>query len=73
MLRQIVLQLNVELDQAEHGNGDANTLKDLHPDVRECWTQAVLAVDIVHLRQNGHNREEDPDKAVLEDADPDDL
>lgn len=41
--------------------------------MRESWTQRLVAVPIGGLGNNRNNGENDADKAVLEDADPDDL
>ena len=73
MLRQVVLELDVELDEAEHGDGDGNRLEDLHPYVCKSWGQTVLAVDVPYLRDDGDDGEENANEAVLKDADPDDL
>ena len=35
---QVSPELQVELDQAEHGNSDTGSLEDFDPYVRECWT-----------------------------------
>ena len=37
VLGEIVLELQVELNEHEHGDSDRSTLKDHNPDVRECW------------------------------------
>lgn len=73
VLGQILLELDVELDEAEHGDGDRDGLEDLHPDVGVDGRQAVLAVDVEVLGQHRDDGEEDADEAVLEHADPDDL
>jgi hypothetical protein len=36
MLSEIVFELQVELDQHEHGDSDRGTLKDHDPDMSEC-------------------------------------
>ncbi len=73
MFRKVVFQLNVKLDEAEHSDGHADGLEDFHPDVREGWTKAVLAVNVADLSDDCHDGEEDANEAVLENADPNDL
>lgn len=73
MLGQLGLQLNIELDQAEHCDRDRRALKARHPDMRERRVQAVLAIPVSKFRKHRDDREEDADEAVLEDAYPDNL
>ena len=70
MLRQLLPQLDVELNEAEHGNRHAGRLENFHPDVRESRAEAVLAVDVIELRNDGHDAEQHAHEAVLEDAEP---
>jgi len=68
-----VFQLDVELNEAVHGDGDGDTLKDESPDVRKCRIVRRLTVATVGLRSDGDDGEEDADEAVLEDAIPSNL
>lgn len=73
MLCQVPPQLEVELNQAIHRHCDTSGLENLNPYVCEGRRQTIFAVDIVQLGNDRYYGEEDADKAVLEDADPDDL
>jgi hypothetical protein len=53
MLRQIFLQLVVELDEAVHGDGDGGSFKDHDPDVAECGRERGLAVAFEELSNHG--------------------
>lgn len=57
VLGQIGLHLNVELDQAEHGDCDRGTFETRDPDVSEGRTQAVLAIAAENLRDDRDDRE----------------
>lgn len=70
MLCQVLAQLNVELDQAEHSNSDANTLEHQRPNVGEERRKRGLAIDVELLSNDRHDREKHSNEAVLEDADP---
>ena len=73
MLRQLSLQLDVELNQAEHSDRDRRALKACDPDMCESRAKTVLAIPVKNLGDHRDYREEDADEAVLEDAYPDDL
>ena len=73
VLGQVSLQLDVELDQAEHGDRHARGFEDFHPDMSKGGREGLLAVEIVELGDDGDDGEEDADEAVLEDAEPDDV
>lgn len=66
-------QLDVELNEAVHGDCDGNTLKHESPDMRKRGIVRRLAVATVGLRSDRNDGEEDADEAVLEDAIPCDL
>ena len=73
VLRQLVLQLEVKLNKAEHRDRNRHGFEDLHPYVRKCGRQAVFAVDVEDLRNDRDDTKQYSDQAVLEDADPDNL
>lgn len=73
MLSEVLFKLNVKLDQAKHSDSDGHGLENLNPDVRVDGRQAVFAVDVEILSQDGDDCEEHADEAVLEDSDPDNL
>lgn len=73
MGRKISLQLDVELDQAVHGDSDCNRFEKHGPKMGVKWRERVFAQDIVFLGKDRDDREEDADKAVLENGNPDDL
>lgn len=61
------------MNEAEHGNGDGESFESLDPDMRKCWTVRLCTIPTCGLRDDGHDGEEDADKAVLEDGEIDDL
>lgn len=73
MLSQVIFELDVELDETEHGDGDRHSLENLHPYVGVYGRQAVFAVDFEVLREHRHDREEDSNEAILEHTYPDNL
>lgn len=73
MLGDVILQLDVVLDDAEHGYCYRGAVKHGNPDMSKRWTQRVDAVVIRSLGNDGNEGHEDVDEAVLEDAHPDDL
>lgn len=73
VLRNIGPNLNVELDNAVHGNGDSNRLNDHDPDVCKDRIQGLETVSTRSLSDDGHDRHEDANEAVLEDTSPDNL
>jgi hypothetical protein len=60
VLCEVVLELDVELNKTEHGNGNRKGLKALHPHMCECRMEAGLAVDIVDLCDHSNDGEEYP-------------
>lgn len=68
MFGQIILELNIELNDAGHGDEDANGLKRLNPDVSKGRTKRLLAVAIEYFAEARDEGEENTDGAVLEDA-----
>lgn len=70
---QIVPQFKVKLNQRIHGYAYAQAFKTRDPDVCECRTQGVFAVEVERFGNDGDDCEEDADEAVLEDAEVDDL
>jgi hypothetical protein len=70
---QLAFQLNVELDDAEHGDSDADGFKDLDPNVSKSGAQRFFAVTFEELGDAGDEGEEDANEAVLKDAEPDDI
>ena len=73
MLRQIFLQLNVELYDAVHGDGDRDSFETRHPDVCIPGVFRTRAVATLRLCDNGNDGKERPNEAVLKYADPDNL
>lgn len=73
MLRQVQSKLNVELDEAEHGNRDTRSFENKHPYVRKHRIERRRAITVRILRDHGNDGEYDADEAVLENADPNDL
>ena len=73
VLADVVLDLDVELDQAVHRDGDGDCFENHDPYVRECWTERFETIKISSLGYDGHDSEEDADEAVLEYRDPDHL
>ena len=70
MLGDIVADLNVELNEAVHGDGDGGGFDDHDPDVGEGRVEGFEAVAVEGLGDDGDDGHEDADKAVLEDCDP---
>lgn len=73
VLVQLLLELDIELHQTEHSNGNTGTLKTHDPDVSKSRVQRVLAVspeDFCYHRDDG---ERHAHQAVLEDARPHDI
>lgn len=73
VLAQLVLELNVELHQTEHGNSYAGAFEADDPNVRESRVQRMFAVSAKHLRHDRDNGEQHPHQTILEDARPDDV
>lgn len=73
MFGQIVLELDIKLNEEEHGKSYCETLDTLDPYVSESRVHRVFAVPAKGLRNDRHNGEKNTDKAVLEYADPNDL
>ena len=73
VLGDLALDLNVELDEAVHGDRDGDGVEAQHPNVAKGRAQRGVAVAAEQLGDERHEREEHADEAVLEDADPDDL
>ena len=61
------------MNDAGHGDKDADRFETLDPDVGEGWAEGVFAIAIEEFAEAGDNSEEDADEAVLEDAEPNDL
>lgn len=89
MLRDITFDLEVELDQTVHSNGDTHGFYDhdlqatvntystdrasAYPDMRKGRVQRLLAIHIKALRDDSDDGHQDAEKAVLENTGPDDL
>jgi len=73
MWSQVALQLDVKLNETEHGNGNGESFESLYPDMRECWTVRLCTIPTCGLCDDRHDGEKDADKAVLEDAKVNDL
>lgn len=70
---QVIFQLNIELNETEHGDRDRKSFKSLDPDVRKCRAVRLGTITTYGLRNDRDNREENSDEAVLEDRKIDDL
>lgn len=73
MLRQVGPQLHIKLYQSVHGYGHREGFQDLHPDMCKSRRQGGFAVEVEVLGDDGENRARDPNEAVLENADMDNL
>jgi hypothetical protein len=73
MIREDILELDIELYDHSHGHRDRKTLENHGPEMRKSRTQGRFTVDVQRLGDDGHDGEEDPNEAVLEDSDPNDL
>jgi len=71
--RQIVFQLNIELYETEHGDCDRKSFEGLDPDMRKFRTVRLGTIATDGLRNDGYDRKEYANKAVLEDCKIDDL
>lgn len=71
--REILLELDVELDEAQHGDGDGDAFDNEDPEVGEVRRQGGIAVEACHLGEDGHDGAGDANETVLEDTEPDDL
>lgn len=70
VLSDVVFDLVVELNDAVHGDCDAECVKDRNPNVGKCWIQGRAAVSFRCLCDQGQKGHADVDEAVLEDANP---
>ena len=70
VLAQLLLELDVELHQAEHSHSNTGTLKTHHPDVSKGRVQRVLAVPPKNFRYHRDDGERHADHTVLEDSSP---
>lgn len=73
VLLDIILDLNVELDQAVHRNTDTNGLNDDNPNIRKSRTERFFTISPGSLsgdRDNGHQHAH---QTVLKDTNPNNL
>ena len=70
---EIFFELDVELDQAVHGDGDAAAFDHHHPDVGEGGVEGFETVTAKGLGDNRDDGHEDADEAVLKYAEIDHL
>lgn len=73
VLGQGVLQLDVDLDDAHHGNGDGHHVDGADPDVGKGRVVGALAVDAGGLGRHADDARGDACEAVLVDGDPADV
>ena len=73
VLSDVVLDLDIELDKAVHGNRDGDCLEAHDPDVREGGIERLETIQAGRLSNDRYHGEEDADETILEDCDPDHL
>jgi hypothetical protein len=67
---QVLLELDIELNQAVHGNRNGDGFETGNPYVGKPGILGTLAVPTSGLCNDGHYGKEDTDEAVLENRDP---
>ena len=73
VLCKIILELNIELDEAVHGYCHGCGFEYHDPDMAESRTERGLAVAVEELCDHGHESEDHANDAVLVDAHVNDL
>jgi hypothetical protein len=66
----VTLDLDVELDETIHSDRDGSCLNDDNPDMGERRIQGCQTVSFEGLGNDGNDRHEDSNEAVLEDRNP---
>lgn len=73
VLCNFVFELNIELYQSIHCNGNRYTFKAKNPHMCECWIEGGFTIPIEIFRNDRDQSEQDSNETILEDADVDDL
>lgn len=73
MVGQVVPKLEIELNQAVHGDCDGGSFKAQNPDVSKGRAERGLAITVEELSAHGHEGKDDADEAVLVDTNVYDL
>lgn len=73
MLLDVVAELDVELNEAIHGDGNSDGFNDHEPDMGEGRVEGGKTVPVKGLSDDGDDCTKDSNEAILENGDPDDV